>query len=65
MKPDWKLAPEWAQYVAEDSDGSWWWHQFKPTMGRLARGWFNAGRHQEARPVTAPNDWRNTLEERP
>lgn len=30
MKPDWKDAPEWAEYVAMDSDGHWWWYQLEP-----------------------------------
>jgi hypothetical protein len=30
MKPDWKDAPEWAQWVAMDGDGKWFWHADKP-----------------------------------
>lgn len=30
MKPSWKDAPEWAKWVAMDSDGVWMWFEFKP-----------------------------------
>lgn len=29
-KPDWKDAPEWAQFVAMDEDGYWCWHENEP-----------------------------------
>lgn len=31
-RPDWKDAPEWANWVAQDGDGEWWWFQNKPTL---------------------------------
>jgi len=31
-KPNWKNAPEWANYVAMDGDGSWFWFQDKPVL---------------------------------
>ena len=30
-KPDWKDAPEWANYLAMDNSGEWWAHEFIPT----------------------------------
>ena len=30
MKPDWKDAPEWANYLAMDGDGYWCWYLRKP-----------------------------------
>lgn len=30
MKPDWKDAPEWAQWLAMDGDGYWCWFQSRP-----------------------------------
>lgn len=30
MKPDWKDAPEWAEYLAMDGDGEWVWFQSEP-----------------------------------
>jgi hypothetical protein len=30
MKPDWKDAPKEANYLAQDSDGQWFWYDEKP-----------------------------------
>ena len=30
MKPSWKDAPEWAEYLAMDSSGQWWWYEVEP-----------------------------------
>lgn len=31
MKPDWKDAPEWANWLAKDQDNlTWYWHEQKP-----------------------------------
>lgn len=29
-KPDWKDAPEWANWLAGDADGTWYWFKDKP-----------------------------------
>lgn len=29
-KPSWNDAPEFAEYLAMDSDGTWYWYEFKP-----------------------------------
>ena len=35
-KPDWSSAPEWAEYLAMDGDGEWWWYEVEPTLiGRI------------------------------
>jgi len=31
-KPDWKDAPEWAQYLAMDEGGQWYWYEDEPTL---------------------------------
>lgn len=62
-KPDWKDAPEWAQWVARDADGRWVWHQTRPTPHTLARGWVSEGRSKEVWPNL--DGWRQTLEPRP
>lgn len=31
-KPSWVNAPEWANYLAMDKDGSWWWFEVKPSL---------------------------------
>lgn len=32
MKPSWKDAPEWANWLAMDDDESWWWFENEPIM---------------------------------
>lgn len=29
-KPNWEDAPLWANWLALDSNGAWWWYQDKP-----------------------------------
>ena len=61
MKPDWKDAPDWAQYLAMDRDGAWYWHETEPAC--LNDFWHTvwqselAGGHE--------NEWQYTLEGRP
>jgi hypothetical protein len=31
-KPDWRDAPEWANFLAMDWDGEWVWHEHKPSI---------------------------------
>lgn len=63
MKPNWKDAPEWANYLAMDEDGRWWWYQHTPTINKSV--WKKESGHAE---LAKPNhfiDWFETLEERP
>ena len=47
MKPDWKDAPAWANWLAMDSDGEWYWYALEPSImegvwdavGRIQRAW--------------------------
>lgn len=32
MKPDWKDAPEWANWLAMDKTGEWWWYENEPML---------------------------------
>lgn len=34
MKPDWKDAPEWVQWLAQDSRGCWFWYEEKPEKSK-------------------------------
>jgi hypothetical protein len=60
MKPDWKDAPEWAQYVAMDFGGSWYWYEEKPEF-KLSRWRCVHGRVEG----TYLPDPETTLEQRP
>jgi hypothetical protein len=62
MKPDWNSpnCPSWANYLAKDANGDWFWYETEPQMGEIGWGVDN-GRHCHA----GNGYWHNTLEERP
>ena len=64
-KPSWSECPDWAHYVAQDSNGDWHWFSHKPLV-TTANGWNSIlgkfGFSQSGRVI---GDWRNTLEQRP
>lgn len=39
MKPEWKYAPSWAQYLAQDSHGAWGWYEHKPVIMESCQVW--------------------------
>lgn len=64
MKPDWKDAPEWAQYLALDADGVWYWYEKKPfKLDDMTDGWYSRYGRVEQASSFAP--WRKSLEQRP
>lgn len=63
MKPDWKDAPEWANWLAMDTSGKWFWHENKPDLCGDAVWWIGAGRISLAGPPAF--DFRLSLEPRP
>lgn len=66
-KPSWSDAPEWAQWLAMDDDGTWYWFEDEPKFRRhcwfglrkveLARGGSHTAAHEslEPRPQEPPN----------
>ena len=44
--PDWKDAPEWAQWLAMEAGGGWYWFENEPEL--LCYGRFPAGRAEYA-----------------
>jgi hypothetical protein len=62
MKPSWDDAPEWANYLARDHDGSWWWYEHEPTLERGE--WFPVKSSKFDLPH-ALEDVMPTLEQRP
>lgn len=66
-KPDWKDAPEYANWLAQDQDGSWWWYEKLPDPLKGSDGdgvWRFGGRCEKV--GVEPNEgWRETLEQRP
>lgn len=39
MKPDWKDAPEWANWLAMDGDGRWNWYNCEPIWDSELQIW--------------------------
>lgn len=63
MKPDWKDAPEWAEWLAMDADGEWYWYSKKPFCYVEYCGWGSDGRTELAG-VSEPT-WTQTRTQRP
>jgi hypothetical protein len=69
MMPEWNSAPEWAQYVAKDASGSWWWYESEPSI--CGNMWLTPGgirsemcdigikwvESLQSRPITFQVDW--------
>lgn len=69
-KPSWLDAPVWANWLAQDGDGEWFWHEYEPEAVRivftLAGFWAASGSKFEwARTTPAYEPWDQTLEIRP
>lgn len=62
MKPDWKDAPEHAQFLAQDGNGDWYWYEKRPVWGGI--DWQTDGYSWIAQFPPNPSA-RKTLEERP
>lgn len=70
MKPDWKDAPDWAQWLAMDSNGLWYWHKNDPSIGEYC---FISNRYQITADMPYPgfgvsvyvHGWKEAKEPRP
>lgn len=69
-KPPWKDAPEWAQWLAQNADGDWYWYADKPRIFVTTSRWASSRRWKHGWSDIAgigkpdPN-WRATIEQRP
>ena len=62
-RAEWEDAPSWANYLAMDANGYWWWYEEKP---QLSRGiWAFGG--ERSRKTLHKQDvaWNESLQERP
>jgi len=65
MKPDWKDAPEWAEHLAQDLCGEWWWFDNDlPKPNKNGFVWESEGDCEYAKPLKNKN-WQESLEGRP
>lgn len=60
MRTNWEDAPEWAEFLAMDSDGNWYWHEFRPEWN--GEEWLSDG---EIRLSTDTSTASTSLEWRP
>lgn len=61
MKPDWKDAPNWANWLAMDKDGEWWWFENEP---ELRESWWEPGCGHLRKADMDYYSWTGTLEYR-
>lgn len=63
-KPDWKDAPDWAGWLAQDASGAWWWYELEPFID--GDGWFyEEGEAELARYGQCDFPYDGSLEPRP
>lgn len=68
--PAWKDAPDWANWLAQDSGGSWYWYECPIYANEDDEVWYEQkgfdGRIEGAGEAAERNpDWRNTRQARP
>ena len=62
-KPDWNNAPKWANWLAMDEDGDWYWYEDKPQ--HLSIGvWYSSPGKVEFAESSITQDWKETMERR-
>lgn len=71
LRPSWEEAPTWAQFLAMDSDGDWFWFEHQPYRERFSGwdGWdVEGGAMTKANPTQGASihvGWEDTLQARP
>jgi len=55
------IFPDWAQWLAQDEDGTWWAYEAEPNQQH--NGWYEneVGRIQRLGKTDPPADWQTTL----
>lgn len=57
-KPTWGNAPEWANWLAQELDGSWFWYEKEPWY--IKSKWIFNGKCKIASQITLPKEKRPT-----
>lgn len=63
VKPDWNRSPAWAEYLAMDDDGQWYWYECMPELNTGTWVHPEGTQTQPAYPFIASHE--ETLEARP
>ena len=53
-KPNWSDAPAWAQYLAQDESGAWYWFEGRPKAASY-RNWHCV--HGDCEEAKAEDNW--------
>lgn len=64
MKPDWKDAPSWANWLAQDVDCKWCWFEYEPEPDELGQRWLDVEGSWEY-VKTLNHRWQDTIENKP
>jgi hypothetical protein len=61
---DFAELPDWAEWLAQDADGTWWCYEAAPNQ--QDHGWYEneVGRIQRVGRADPPTDWQQTLRRR-
>ena len=59
----WEEAPEWAMWVAMDSDNEWWWYESEPCLDGLE--WIPKIGTVDTLHHKACSDWKTSKQRRP
>ena len=55
------VVPEWANWMAQDRSGMWYFYQTKPKYVSLFGGWYHEGEFDFAYKSEPPKDWTQEL----
>lgn len=64
MKPSWENAPYWANYLARDKNGNWYWYENEPIGFNSDDEWICGDGRAEIARNESHTDWKQTLEQR-
>lgn len=64
-RPPWDFAPAWANYIAQDLSGTWFWFEYKPDLEKQFGLWSSiGGRSCIAYKSDLLFDWQTSLSKR-
>ena len=62
-RPSWDTAPEWANYLAQDSCGRWYWYETLPKVNEDNCEWHKEPLSEMCQATVS--SWEATLQQRP
>lgn len=65
MKPNWSAAPNWANHLAMDMDGNWYWYENEPSIEDTSDEVWSFDNGKVELVEQDYSDWKESLERRP